>query len=257
LAKFKCKNFGSCSLADAGKEFEIAPGGDDKCSECAMTLVPLQDGSTIKNGNGGGNLKFVIAGLVVVVILAAGGYMWWSKKQVVEFKSDESTSAPTAVAPVAPEPKPAVSSEAAPAAPPVAVVPAAQTEVNVGETSARMTCDDATRANRPDAEKICRRAAAVTLLNSGAQAAVAGKLEQAEKDYAAAKDKDADIPELYFNLALLKARQGKGSEVIDNLTLAVNKGFTQMDLIGSEQLFVKLTTDPDFRAKFNKLLGKK
>lgn len=251
MAKFKCKNFGSCSLADAGKEFEIAPGGDDKCPECAMTLAPLQGGVDPEPLE---KLKFIIAGVVVVVVaLAVGGYLWRGGDQVVELTPE--SASPSAASTSTVSSAPPVSEQSAQV--PTMVAPAPQTEVNVGETSARMTCDDATKTNRPDAEKICRRAAAVTLLNSGAQAAVAGKLDQAEKDYAAAKDKDADIPELYFNLAILKARQGKSTEVIDNLTLAVGKGFKQMELMASEPLFIKLSADRDFKVKFDKLLSAK
>lgn len=251
MAKFKCKNFGSCSLADAGKEFEIAPGGDDKCTECAMTLAPLQGGVDPRPP---GKLKFIIAGVVIVAVaLAVDGYLWRGNNKVVELTPESAPPSTASTANVSVTPP--VSEQ--PAQVPTMVAPASHSEVNVGETSARMTCDDATKANRPDAEKICRRAAAVTLLNSGAQAAVAGKLDQAEKDYAAAKEKDADIPELYFNLAILKARQGKSAEVIDNLTLAVGKGFKQTGLIASEPLFTKLSADRDFKVKLDKLLSVK
>lgn len=117
------------------------------------------------------------------------------------------------------------------------------------EASARRTCDEAVAARHSDADRLCRRAAAITLMNAGALAAIGGKLEQAEKDYVAARDKDPELPELYFNLAVLKARQGKGSEAIDNLTLAKGKGFTQFAAVRTEPALQALKGDPVLKQK--------
>ena len=251
MTKYTCKNFGSCSIADSGKDFEAGLGGDDRCPECGMTLAQSQADWRAPGHSGGRRRKPVLIGAaVVMLVLVGGGYAWWQGNQVVVLKPDAS-AASVAVAP--PTPPMAVTS-----------VPATEhkvaelkhSEVNVGETSARQTCDEATKAKSLDAAKICRRAAAVTLLNSGAQAAVAGNLEQAEKDYLAAKDKDPDIPELYFNLAVLKARQGKNSESVDNLTLAASKGFRQFELIATEPAFVKMKADPGLKAKLDALQAK-
>ena len=86
------------------------------------------------------------------------------------------------------------------------------------EQSARLTCEQSTKAQRQDAVQVCARAAAVTLMNSGVLSAINGKLDDAEKDYLAAKEKDSELPELYFNLAILKARQNKGAEAVNYLT---------------------------------------
>lgn len=117
------------------------------------------------------------------------------------------------------------------------------------ETAARTSCEEATKAKRPDADKVCRRASAVTLMNSGVLAAIDGKLDAAEKDYLAAKEKDPDFPELYFNLAVLKARQEKGSEALDNLTLASAKGFKQFSAIKAEPALQKLKADQALKAR--------
>lgn len=265
MVKYKCKNFDSCSVADSGKEFELSPGADDKCPECTMTLAAAQPAD--RPASRGAPVNVVaIAGLVVgLLVLGGGGYSWWRSKQVVVLTPDSAPAPqmPTSAAslPAAAALPMAVAPDAAPSAAPVstATQPAASTAAELigGETVARMTCDEATKAKRPDAESICRRAAAVTLLNSGAQAAVAGKLDQAERDYAAARDKDADIPELYFNLAVLKARQDKPTEAIDNLSLAASKGLKRLDLIQSEPAFSKLRADPALKAKLDAIANRK
>ncbi len=265
MAKYKCKNFGSCSFADSGKEFELSPGADDKCPECAMTLATAQQADA--PASRGAPVNFVaIAGVVVgLLMLGGGGYSWWRSKQVVALTAESApapqTPAATASPPAAAAPPVAVAPDLAPSAAPVSAAmqpaPSAAAELVGGETAARMTCDEATKAKRPDAESICRRAAAVTLLNSGAQAAVAGRLDQAERDYVAARDKDADIPELYFNLAVLKARQDKPSEAIDNLSLAAAKGLKRLELIQSEPAFSKLRADPALKAKLDAIANRK
>ena len=223
MAKYTCKNFGSCSVADSGKEFEVALGGDDRCPECTMTLAPLPgDESSVKSG---GMAKLLpIGASVAALVLASAGYTWWRGSQVVVLMPEASST--SVVAPTAASVPPQQPIAAASALSSGALIEnngseAMPAEVNVGETSARLTCDEAIRAKSLDAAKVCRRASAVTLLNSGAQAAVSGNLEQAERDYLAAKDKDPDIAELYFNLAVLKARQGKGSESVVSLRIAV------------------------------------
>ena len=260
MAKVKCKNFGSCSFADSGKEFDVAAGADDRCPECGVALVPVQGTDSPKVGSGTGKALPLAGAVLAVVLLVGGGYRWWSSQQVVALKPEATASQEVTPAPAVTTPASAAASlgQAAAADSATPATPSArQPELNVGEAPARMTCDEATLAKRPDAERICRRAAAVTLLNSGAQAAVAGRLEQAEKDYASAKDKDPDIPELYFNLAVLKARQNKGSEAVDNLTLSFSKGFTRRDLVTAESAFRGLKSDPALKARLDALLAPK
>ena len=259
MAKYKCKNFGSCSVADSGKELEVALGGDDRCPECGMT-VALMRGHEPETRSVGISKLLPIGAVVAALVLAGGGYMWWRGNQVVVLKPDRTTPATVASKPTTTtQPSTPVAEPSAAAATRDGAAKAHEgknSEANVGEVAARRTCDEATHAKSPDAAKVCRRAAAVTLLNAGAQAAVAGNLDQAEKDYLAAKDKDPDIPELYFNVALLKARQGKGSEAVDNLTLAASKGFRRFDLIATEPAFAKLKSDPVLKAKLDVLSTK-
>lgn len=251
MAMYKCKNFGSCSRADLGEEFLVAAGTDDKCPECSSTLVRVGDESADvgKRGGDGSNKARVIASAAaaVLLVLAGVGYMKWGGKQVVELKAESSPAAAPlqvpAVAASIPSAPPAGASESA-----VVVRPAAMVSQ---EVAARTTCDEATKAKQRDADKVCRRATAVTLMNSGVLSAIGGRLDEAEKDYMAAKEKDPDFPELYFNLAVLKARQNKGSEAVDNLTLASAKGFTQFSAIKGEPALQKLKSDPALKLKID------
>lgn len=250
MAMFKCKNFGSCSRADSCEEFSLVPGTDDKCPECGSTLVRVgEETSDHSNGGGASKRKTVLIATsvgVLLLVLASVAYVKWSASQVVVLKPDisakVSTPSPAAtaslpIAPNPPSPNTATSSVEKPA-PMVA-----------NEAAARKSCDEATKAKQPDADKVCSRATAVTLMNSGVLSAIDGKLDQAEKDYLAAKEKDPDLPELYFNLAVLKARQNKGSEAVDNLTLASTKGFTQFSALKSEPSLQKLKSDPALKSR--------
>ena len=249
MATYKCKNFGSCSRADSSEEFSLAAGTDDKCPECGSTLVGVGDESADlgKRGGAGSNKTRLIASAsaALLLVLAGVGYMKWGGKQdSVLWPESSPVAAPQQAPTVAasmPSAPAAAGSESA-----VVVKPAAMVSQ---EVAVRTTCDEATKAKQPDADKVCRRATAVTLMNSGVLSAIGGKLDEAEKDYLAAKDKDPDFPELYFNLAVLKARQNKGSEAVDNLTLASAKGFTQFSAIKGEPALQKLKSDPALKLK--------
>ncbi len=249
MAMYKCKNFGSCQSADSGEEFSLAAGADDQCpGGCGAILVRVGE----EEGKSGGGelgskrkpiLLASVAGLVFLVIVGIG-YKKWASGQVVVLKPDASVEAPTST----PSPSAATATPSAPAV--AAVEPAIKpAPVVANEVAARNTCDEATKANQPDAAKVCRRATAITLMNSGVLSAVGGNLDAAEKDYLAAKDKDPDLAEIYFNLAVLKARQNKGSEAIENLALASAKGFKQFSAIKSEPALQKLKSDAAMKAK--------
>lgn len=259
MSVYKCKNFGSCSRADFGEEFSLAAGGDDKCPECGFTLVGVDDiGAVSSKENAFGSKKqMLIVGLIGAVVLAAagGGYWSWKSKKVVELRPDasykyvpldEKSANPSSGASVAGAGTSGGASAATPKPAPMVA----------NEVAARKTCDEATKAKHNDAAKICRHATAITLMNSGVLAAIDGKLDQAEKDYLAAKDKDPDFPELYFNIAVLKARQNKASEAVDNLTLANTKGFTQFSAIKSEPALQKLKSDSTIKFKIEALEAK-
>ena len=252
MAMYKCKNFGSCLRADSGEEFSLATGADDKCPECGSTLVRVgKEAEDSGSGGDGGNRKQVViasAAGALLLVLAAAGYMKWNSDQVVVLKPDAS---PAALASV-PSSVVATSVHTVPASAVVATEPPAiekPAPMVANETAARTTCDEAVKAKQRNADKVCRRATAITLMNSGTLSAINGKLDQAERDYLAAKDKDPDFPELYFNLAVLKARQNKGSEAVDNLTLANTKGFTQFSAIKGEPALQNLKSDSTLKSK--------
>lgn len=252
MAMYKCKNFRSCSRADAAEEFSMATGVDDKCPECGFTLARGDEeaGDPIDGGGGKNRRKpLVIASVVTLTVLVIGGigYSRWAANQIVVLKPDTSNAAAPSVA--ASTPVAAAPAAASSVSPGTAVMPEMPAPMVANEVAARRTCEEATKAKQPDADKVCRRATAVTLMNSGVLAAIQGNFDQAEKDYLAAKDKDPNFPELYFNLALLKARQNKGSESIDNLNLASAKGFAQFSAIKNEPALQKLKSDPTLKAK--------
>jgi hypothetical protein len=255
MSIYKCKNFGSCSKADRGEELALPAGTDDKCPECGFTLG-TDDPDATGGGDGvrkSGRKKLVVSVLSVVVLGAAAlaGYSNWRSNQVVVLTPDRSGQSAPSQPPAVPDVPPVASpAPVAKAAPPQPDLP------TVNEVSVRRTCDEATKARQADAEKVCRRASAVTLMNSGVQAAIAGNLDQAERDYTAAREKDPDFPELYFNFAVLKAKQNKGSEAIDNLVLASTKGFTQFSAIKAEPALQKLKSNPEFKAKLESLEAK-
>lgn len=246
MATYKCKNFGSCTRADTGQELVLAAGSDDKCPECGFTLVTGDSNSSDNSGAVGKTKpkpKMVIAaaGVLVVALIGLSYFFWDGSKQVVSIRPDPTPQPPAVATNVV-----ATTAASVPVAPASAALAPVErpAQMLADEQSARKTCDEATKAKVANAGKICNRAAAVTLMNSGVLSAIGGRLDAAEKDYLAAIEKDPDLAPLYFNLAVLKARQNKGSEAVDNLTLASSKGFKQFSAIKSEPALQKLKSDP-------------
>jgi len=241
MAIYECKNFGFCSRADEHEEFSLAAGTDHKCPGCTSTLVRTGEGVIDEPTDN--RTKILIASIsgVVLLGLAVIAFINWKNNRppsdIVAETIPAKSDLRVASAPISPVRLPESKKSEQPG------------PVTASETYARKTCDDATKAKQADALKICNHAAAITLMNSGVLSALEGRLDSAEKDYLAAKDKDPDFPELYFNIALLKARQNKGSEAIDNLNLAKIKGFRQFSAIKSEPVLQKLKSDPAFKSK--------
>lgn len=86
-------------------------------------------------------------------------------------------------------------------------------------------------------------------MNSGMLSAYIGNLEQAEREYSAAINMNSKIPDLYFNFAVLKARQNKGEESLDNLTLAGINGFDDFSYVKNDPAFQILKSNPLFKSR--------
>lgn len=219
MATYQCKNFGACSKADAAEMFTLAAGADDKCPECGLTLTSVETVRAISSLIPLVGVRLAAAAAAAAVIMGGLAWQYHYKKYPFNGAPDASTGSPL-------------------------VFPSPAEPVLAPEAAAVKRCDEATRTKHPDADLACQRAAAFALMNTGVRAAIAGQYTQAEKDYRAAKDKDPDFPELYYNLAVLKARQNRGREAIGYLVLAGDKGFAQFSVVKTEQALQALKSDP-------------
>lgn len=233
MAKYKCPTLGDCDKANAGEVFERSPGEDLKCPVCTTPLEPLV--STPPPGSGGKKILPVAIGAVALVLLAGGGYFYATQNPVA------------AVATAEPVPAPAP----APAAAPVAAMPA---------TTGIAPSDEETRALRQqgqeqlasgDAERAASassRAAVNELLKLAIANMAQGKLDEADKDLAQARERGAKEPLVYYNTAILRLKQGRTDEAFNEFEASFMAGFKHFDKLAEDRDLDELRKTPRFVA---------
>jgi hypothetical protein len=239
VATYQCNNFGAdCPKAESREIFEFPAGTEDICPGCTVRLdqvdgpVPPPPEWTLRQ-------KIIVAIAVFSVLAIVAGYFAW------DYYHRDCVLRPPVI--VKPPPPP-------PGQPPVAPQAPGKSAMVIGrEEIAKRDCDEAVFSKKSNAPEVCNRAAAIVLMNAGALAANNDKLDQADLDYAAAKQKYPNLAELYVNLAILKARQKKDSEVMDNLLLAESKGYKEFALLKNESAFDRIRQDPQFKEKLLRL----
>lgn len=238
MVMYLCKNKTNCDKADRSELVDIAPGATEKCPECGMTMKPAAGGrpdvapgaAANSNDDGTGPPLMLMGAIAAVVIAVAGstGYAFRCKIPVLGAKfcaasviktTPASASRPDGEAPV-------------------------RAQSSQSEQSAKNNCERAVEQVDLDRLKICNRANAITLSNSGTLSATMGKLDDAERDYQAAIAKDPSFDGVYVNYAALKVRQGKNADAIGLLDTSVKNGFGPLDFIEQDPVFKPLFADP-------------
>lgn len=231
MAMYKCPTLGDCDRANAGEIFERGPGEELKCPGCGIQLEAQQ----VQSSAGEGRRKPLIAATAAAVVLAlgAGGYYFYGKSH---------SAAP---APVAAEPAPAAEAAAptpvAPAATPGMAPPEAETLAlrRSGEESL-------TKGDAQNAELASQRAATNELLKLGIAKLGQGKLDEAEKDFEAARARDPKQPLVYYNTAILRLRQGRTDDALKELEASFLNGFSYFDKMDADTDLDGLRKDPRF-----------
>jgi len=248
MAKYHCKNFGSCPKADAHEELEIAPGMDPLCPECGMTLTSAEaqaDGPVAK--------KWMVPAVigVVAVVMAGGSYWWWQAKQ----KAVVVTAAGAAVEALTPVVK-QVASAAADALKdklsgqptPTAGAP------SEGEIDALMKAGESglVKGDAQGAGKASERAVALEMIKSAIAYLGQGDLAKAESELNTAKARAPAEPLVYYNLAVVRIKQQRIDDAFAMLETAFAKGFKGLDAMEHDPDLAPLRKD----ARYQALLGK-
>jgi tetratricopeptide (TPR) repeat protein len=227
MAKYKCPTLGDCDKANAGEIFERAPGEELKCPGCS-TLLEVQ---TAPSARPGGKVKVLItAGVAVLILVAAGGYFY--KKSGT----------------VAPEPN--VASIAIPVSASVVPDPAANTGIapSDGQTKELRIQGDAQLAsgNAAEAELASSKAAANEMLKVAIAKMAQGKLDEAEKDLNEARARAPKQPLVYYNMAILRLKQGRTDDALKEFEASFMAGFSYFDQMDQDSDLDGLRKAPRF-----------
>jgi len=246
MAQFKCTNKFSCDYADSEELFEL-PVGETKCPKCGVDAVPMEVSGSSRRPNSPvpDRAKLIAAIAVSAALIVGGSVYWWLTSTKQPLGGIGSTSSQPPGVPSTVRPPQDGGRNADDGDPP---------KLPCAEKECREHCDAATKSNQPDAAKICNRASAVSLLNSGALAAIHKNYEQAEKDYQAALAKDPELTASYYNLAALRVRQDRLKEALEMLDQAYKHGFSGFHFVDQDATFDKLRQDPLWGARFKEQL---
>lgn len=249
MAKYHCKNFGSCPKADAHEELEIAPGMDPLCPECGMTLTAAeaQADPVVK--------KWMVPALIgaVAVVMAGGGYWWWQAKQ----KAVVVTAAGEVIGALAPIAK-QVASVAADAlkdkrsgqpAPRVAAGAPSEGEIDALKKAGE---SGLVKGDAQGAVKASERAVVLEMIKSAIAYLGKGDLTKAESELDTAKARAPEEPLVYYNLAVVRIKQQRIDDALTLLETAFAKGFKGLDAMERDPDLAQLRKD----ARYQALLGK-
>lgn len=235
MAMYQCNALGDCERANTGEVFERAPGDDLKCPACATLLEPKLPASA--GGKRPGTL--VLAAAAAVVLLAAGaGYVYMQQ------------GAPNASVAQAPVTSPAT--QAMPAAP--AAGATGGIAPSPAETAAlrREGEDHLVDGKAQEAEAAGSKAAANEMLKVAIAKMAQGKLDDAEKELVAARERAPNQPLVYYNTAVLRLKQARTDDALKQFEAAFMAGFTHFKEMDADTDLDALRADPRFAALVKK-----
>lgn len=276
MAKYNCPSLGDCEKANATEVFERFPGEDLKCPVCGAALVavpsaPVRTGKTA--------LPFIVAGVVVVALASAGGYAY---KRHASGKAEHEAGAvaSAAASPSASPAAPAVPAAAtvlvaatvpAAAAPSSAAVLAASSQAQATGTGTVISTgagaapasgiappDAETRELRRQGESSLVRGDAVQAESASSKAAAnemlklaiakmgQGKYDEAEKDLAEAGARDPKGSLAYYNMGILRLKQGQAEDALKQFEASFMAGFSYFDKMDQDHDLDALRKDPRF-----------
>jgi len=200
MVKYKCPTVGDCDKANSGEVFEHSPGDDLKCPECGTLLVE----QTPASAPSGGKKTPLIAAVAATIALVAGGGYFYTRPATPAVE-------PVAIAPPVPASNPAPLPSTKPSEPGLAPSDAETREMRVsGDT--KLTQGDAAGA-----ELASSKAAANETLKVAIAKMAQGKLDEAEKDFNEARARNPKQSLVYYNMAILRLRQGKADDALKEL----------------------------------------
>lgn len=243
MANYKCRAYGDCHYADSGEVFVRAPGDDLRCPGGCDTTLELDRGTKPPPGDESTRGQFPVAAVVAGVVLllggaGGGGYYYVTHHQpppIHEVKQTPTTAVPAT--PTAPAPVVTASG-------PGGIAPSdAQIAELRNSSAARLTHGDAAGA-----EAASNDAAAKEMIKVAIADMQQGKLDDAEQALNNARARDSNQPLVYYNLSVLRLRQGRTDDALKELRTSFEYGFRAFDAMAKDPDFNGVRNDPRFVA---------
>jgi hypothetical protein len=241
MTQYHCPALVDCPRADAREIFDLPLGEDNKCPTCQSPLVLLSQNTPPPTGGNKKRPLLVGGTLAAVAAVAVAAGAWYL------------THAPAPVA------APAASSAAVASAPESAVATLAA--VPAAPAANGMTPDPAETASlkrKGESQLVAGEASAAELTTSKAAAneliklAVSklaqSKLDDAERDLLAAKNKDPRQSLVNYNLGVLRLRQNRTDDALKEFEACFMKGFPYFDKLEQDSDLASIRKDTRFVA---------
>lgn len=251
MPKYKCPSVGDCDKANTGEIFERTAAEDIRCPECSTPMVLQSQNKTSTPAN----LKIVTIAAVAVfaVVAGVGGGLYYKKSHAVA--STEVAAATTATAASAPVPATPVmpvaekQSASASAAGHAGGIAPSDTEI----TAQRKDSDTKlTQGDAQGAESESNQVAAKEMIKVAIAQMSQGKLDDAEKELNDAAARDPKQSLVYYNMGVLRLKQGRKDEALKQFEASFLNGFNYFDEIAKDPDLDAIRNDPRFIALVKK-----
>lgn len=230
MAKYKCPTLGDCDKANSGEIFERSPGEDLKCPGCG-TLLESQ--MTPSASSGGKKMPFIAAGVAILALVAGGGYFFkQSTAAVAEPVAASATT--TTTTPSAAQASDNTSKTG------IAALEAETKELRV-QSDANLARGDAV-----EAELASSKAASNEMLKVAIAKMAQGKLDEAEKDLTEARARAPKQSLVYYNMAILRLKQGRVDDALKEFEASFMAGFSYFDKMDQDSDLDGLRKTPHF-----------
>ena len=224
MTKYLCPNFGNCDSATSKEVFERDAGQELKCPHCqtALELHPSEQAAASPGGaKAGGPRTPVVVAAGVGLLVAVGAVAMVLQKPKAE--APVVASAPARPAAVSRGPQVATA--------PSTISPSAS-EVESQKAFAQVKLET---GDSKGAEAQSAKAAANEMVKLGIAQLGQGKLNEAEKSFASALLVDPKQSLAYYNMAVLRLRQGRADDALQQFEASFMNGFAHFKQLDDDR----------------------